>query len=277
MINSALLGLDGSAYCESALQVGIQWAKRSGASLTGLAVVDEPTICKPEPTGIGGSYYKKHRDESRLKDAERRVELFLEDFSTRCAKARIHGQALRKVGLPSDQLVAEAEDHDLLLLGQRSHFHFETQEDDDETLEVVLRRTSQPVVVVPVEQPASSDVVVAYDASPQATRALEAFERVGLFAGQTVHVVSVARDEGSAIRNSEEATQYLCGHGFTARARPLPQAKPVAEMLLEQVEEVGAGMLVMGAHRRSRLREALFGSTTRTILEKSQSMLFLHN
>ena len=78
MLRSVLVGVDGSAYSTAAVELGIQWAQRSGAVLVGLGVIDVPTICKPEPVPLGGSAYKVHRDASLLADASRKVGQFLE-------------------------------------------------------------------------------------------------------------------------------------------------------------------------------------------------------
>ena len=69
MLRVILVGLDGSAYSNAAIELGIRWAKKLDALLVGLGVVDEATICKPEPVPIGGSSYKQHRDEALVADA----------------------------------------------------------------------------------------------------------------------------------------------------------------------------------------------------------------
>jgi hypothetical protein len=58
MLKSILIGLDGSAYSTTALELGIRWARRFDALLVGLGVIDEPTIRGPEPVPLGGAYYK---------------------------------------------------------------------------------------------------------------------------------------------------------------------------------------------------------------------------
>src|SRR5262249_49486993 len=150
-------------------------------------------------------------------------------------------RVLEQVGLPSERILAEAEDFDLTLLGQQTYFHFETQTDPDETLEVVLRNSRRPVVVANEKLPESRSVLVAYDGSPPAVRALEAFQRAGLDQWQTVRVVSVARDPAEATRRAEEATRFLRFYDIPAEARSLSASRPVAELLLEQVEDVKAG------------------------------------
>jgi nucleotide-binding universal stress UspA family protein len=276
MLHNILIGLDGSPYGEVALECGIRWATRTGCVLIGLGVIDEPSILKPEPVGIGGSHYKQHSDQVRLNDAKCRVEAFLIRFVQQCAKAEVLYRALKETGDPAQRLLFHGEDIDLILLGQQTYFHFETQAMADGTLETVLRRSHRPVVAVPRELPRDGRVMVAYDGSRPAARALESFQSSGLGKGQEVHVVSVAADEKTAARRAEEGTKFLCFHGIEAQARPLPSAEAPAELLLRQASELDASMIVLGAYGRSRVSEFLFGSITRSILSRSNRILFMH-
>src|SRR5215831_16924636 len=69
MLRSILVGLDGSAYSATAVDLGIRWAQHSGAVLVGLGIIDAPTICKPQPVPLGASAYKVHHDATLLADA----------------------------------------------------------------------------------------------------------------------------------------------------------------------------------------------------------------
>jgi nucleotide-binding universal stress UspA family protein len=277
MVQSILIGLDGSPYCEAAVELGIRWARRTHAPLVGLGIVDEPTICKPEPTGIWGGTYKQQRDETLLRDARSRVDGFLERFSQRCAEGLIPCQALQQVGLPSECLLSEAEDRDLTLLGQRTYFHFATQTRPDETLGVVLHQCRRPVVAVPTELPESRTAVVAFDGRPASSRALETFQRAGLERWEAVRVVSVDRRPEVAARHAEEGARFLRFYDIPAEARPLPASRPTAELLLEQVRELGAGMLVMGAFEQHDRGKQLSGTTVRAVLDKVNVLLFVHH
>src|SRR5690349_12916355 len=73
MLRSVLVGVDGSEYSVAAVELGIQWARHSGAVLVGLGIIDAPTISKPEPVPLGGSAYKIHHDASLLADASHKV------------------------------------------------------------------------------------------------------------------------------------------------------------------------------------------------------------
>jgi nucleotide-binding universal stress UspA family protein len=47
MLRTILIGLDRSAYSETALEMALDWGRRFGAMLVGLAVIDEPVAPRP--------------------------------------------------------------------------------------------------------------------------------------------------------------------------------------------------------------------------------------
>ena len=104
-------------------------------------------------------------------------------------------RTLEDVGTPFVQILMEAQRYDLILLGRQTHFDYGSEGEPDETLGKVLPDSPRPGGRRAEDAPASGEaVVVAYDGSLQAARALYAFEASGLGAAREVHVVSVARD-----------------------------------------------------------------------------------
>ncbi|MDX8347210.1 universal stress protein [Cognatiyoonia sp. IB215446] len=62
--------------------------------------------------------------------------------------------------------------------------------------------------------------------------------------------------------------QYLMRHGTKSEVAVLAKTEPhVGDILLRRAKEVGAQMIVSGAYGHSRLREAVFGGATRSLLE----------
>ena len=59
MLRSILVGLDGSEHSDSALELGIRWARRFDALLVGIGVVDEPGIHGPEEYLVGEAYFRR--------------------------------------------------------------------------------------------------------------------------------------------------------------------------------------------------------------------------
>jgi nucleotide-binding universal stress UspA family protein len=275
MLTSILIGLDGSTYSNVAVELGIQWAKRFNALLVGLGIVDEPTICKREAVPLGGAVYKRERDERLLADGRRKVEEFLERFAAQCAAAGVAHREVEDVGMPYEEILRESHRYDLVLLGHETHFHFETSDAADETLWHVLRSESRPVVVAPAELQPGNSVVVAYNESPQADRALQAFQASGLDCGEEVYVTCVAEDEDQAAREADRGVAFLRSHDIRAVAVGRKPAGSVEQTILDEARARQARLLVMGACGHSRLREVLLGSVTKALLRGSTIPVFL--
>ncbi len=276
MLKSILVGLDGSAYSTSAVELGIRWARQFDALLVALGVIDEPTISRAEMVPLGASSFKQHRDEVVLARARREVEQFLEQFALRCAEAGVASKLLEDVGMPYDQILLEAQRYDLILLGQRTYFHFATEDDPCETLKKVLKSTPRPVVTVPEKLGDGTRVVIAYDGSLQAARALQAFQVSGLADSQEVHVVTVGDNRIEAARHADRAVEFLRFHDIKAQPHGL-EAAPAGEVILDQARQLDARLLVMGAYGQPTLREFFLGSVTRTALKTSTIPLFLYD
>jgi len=277
MARSILVGLDGSLNSAAAVDLGIRWAKHSNALLVGLGVVDEPEILQPVCMPLAGTASQERRDRTLLADARHKVENFLQDFSIRCADAGVSSKVLEDVGLPPDQIMLEAQRYDLILLGQQTYFAFETQSGADDTLREVVQQSPRPVVAVP-EQPASgSSVLVAYDGSLQAARALQAFQSVGTCGLHPVHVVSVLPDRTEAARCASRAVDFLGFHGVKTELHAIGSSQEPAQQILNLARQLNAGLVVMGACGQSGWKEVFFGSVTRTMLHDSNIPLFLYH
>lgn len=274
MLKSILIGLDGSQYSDVALELAIQWAKRCDAVLVGLGIVDEPTIRSHEAVPIGGDVFRIERDEDRIAEARAKVEQFLDSFNERCDQAGVSCKVIGEAGLPFEEILRESHRYDLVLLGHETHFHFETHEKADETLWRVLRKESRPVVIAPPELQPGSSVVLAYDESPQADRAMQAFQTAGLDFGEEVAVLCIGTTEEQAGDQAEEAVEYLQSHGIRAASCPRMSSAPTGRIILDEVRRRNARLLVMGVSKHSTLRDLLLGGVTKTVLRDSPVPVF---
>jgi len=282
MLRSILVGLDGSDYSQSAVNVGIYLARKTNALLVGLGVVDEPTIREAEPRLIGGGvpYAEPVFSRERLASARHEVERFLAQFTVRCAEAKVACKVLEDVGLPHEQIELQAQRYDVIVLGQQTRFHFETQEGYDDTVRRVLKNCPRPLIAVPKrldlhpEEPGHT-VMVAYDGSIQAARALHEFQNSGLAGVLPTVVVSVGSEHGEAARAAERAIDYLRFHDIKAEAQVVTSTEPPARVLLERAKKHRSALIVMGGYGQPVLREFFLGSVTRSLLSESPIPLFL--
>jgi nucleotide-binding universal stress UspA family protein len=278
-----LVGIDVSAHRESLTGLAVRWSRRFGARLVGLGIVDEPGIRAIEPAWpVGGTpgkdpvYYAGY--ESRLAGIHQDVDRVLADFQARCAQAEIDALTLKRVGSPATVLEQEAQVADLVLLPRGSRFRFTNRDHEpDDTVRKVLKNAPRPIVVVPATPVADGPIVIAYDGSLQAARALAAFEATGLGESGQVHIVCATTPGNGGAERAKRARQFLSLHKIEATVHMLESGGPPAPMILERVKQLGAGLLVMGAYGQPKLREFVIGSVTRTILEACPVPLLLYH
>jgi len=279
MIKSLLIGQDGTGDSHAVAELGLRWAKRFGALAVGLAVVDDTGIRTSQTLCFPGDRDRHWIDPAQpfLSGSRQRGEMILQQFARRCGEAGVACKTLEDVGTPYVQILIEAQGCDLILLGRKTHFDYGHEGEPDETPGKVIQDSPRPVVAVPETLGEGESVVVAYDGSLQAARALSAFEASGLGLSREVHVVSIAEGHKDAARHAERAVGFLRLHGIEAVAHPVDTHVPTAEAILHKARHLGAGLLVMGAYGQPVLREFFLGSVTRKVLEESPVPVFCYH
>ncbi len=178
-----------------------------------------------------------------------------------------------------EEAVARARCSDLIVLGPS-----EVDQPSGRRLSgQIIQGSGTPVLMVP-ERPALSTVgqrvLVAWNASPESIRAVRSALPI-LKAATSVEVLVILAGEPDASQPTpgQPLVDYLAQHGIAAavKAMNLDEVYGVGGSILARAEGTGADLIVMGAFGRSRLREAMIGSTTGTLLTRSAvSLLVSH-
>jgi len=279
MIKEALVCLESSPSSETATRLALSIAAEHGAPLVGLAIVDEPDIRAGAATGIGGASFKHERDEALVADARKRAADCLALFERRCREASVAARSLEVVGRPAASILAEMETRDLTIIGRDANFRFETESDDAATREAILHRASRPVLLVPenASVPLARNVVVAYDGSKAAKRAIASFAASGLARGHNIHVASVDDSGEQAWELATAGVNILVEAGIAAIPHNIVSALSNVEALFGFAKEINAGLIVMGAFAHSRIAHLFHGSVTRGVVERTTIPLYLQH
>ena len=116
--------------------------------------------------------------------------------------------------------------------------------------------------------------LIAWNGSTQAAQALRAALPLP-GGGRRVVLVAVGAEEEGAFSGTD-ALRYLSRHGIGAGLDVMDRGTaPIAERLEQEARSLDAGLIVLGAFGHGRLRETLFGGTTRDMLKNSQFPLLL--
>jgi len=283
LLKSLLIGLDGSTGRHAVLELGLRWAKQFDALAVGLGIVDEQALCMAGSPRFGGRLYWSLAARTQLEyHARHWADQVVEEFTCRCAEEGVKSRTLEDMGSPFIQILQEAREHDLVLLGQQSWLDSEGRAalglgEAGDTLDRVLQKSPRPVVAVPSIPNGGDAIVVAYDGSIQAAHTLDAFLESGLTDSHRVHVVSVSPDSRDAMRFADRAVSALRLHGIRAISHQLVTSVPPAEVILNELCYLEAGLLVMGAGGESAADELVLGSVTRSVLKASPVPVFCYH
>jgi nucleotide-binding universal stress UspA family protein len=139
------------------------------------------------------------------------------------------------------------------------------------TLESALFESGRPVLIAPPIAPRSlgKNVLIAWNCSTeQARTTADAMP----FLRQSDRV-TIATVEGATVAgpSGEQMARALKVNGVSAETVTLKSRKGGAgEVLLSKAEELGCDLIVKGAYTQSRLRQMIFGGTTRHILANAK-------
>ncbi len=279
MIKSMVVAVDTSESSVRAQAYAVTLAKRYNAELTGIAVLDTPWVTRPMAMPIGGGHYKDHRDEKMLAKQRSELDKRISEFRDYCRKEGVPARAVEVEGVPAEQIAHEADRHDLIIIGRDTNFHGVNGQDIGDEVEQLLRDNPRPVIMIPPNAPLpGKGVVVSFDGSIPASRAMQMFHLMGLGKGERIHVLSIDEDDDKAQLLAARGAAYFESHGVSVTKHALQASSEIAQTILNTVESMNAGMLVMGAFsNRSLWRQLIVGSVTKQLLRACPVPIFIHH
>ena len=279
MIKSIVVAIDSTESSKSAQTYAIALAKQYNAELTGIAVLDTPWVTRPMATPIGGGHYKDHRDEKLLAEHRHILDAQVSAFRDQCHKEGVSVRAMEVEGVPAEQIEHEADRHDLIIIGRDTNFHGVNGHDIGDEVQQLLKDNPRPIIVIPPKLPKNSKgVVVAFDGSLQASRAMQMFHLMGLRDQEAMHILSIDDDDEKAEMLAERGAAFFTSHGAEVTTHGLQATVEIAQVVLNTVESVNAGMLVMGAFgHHSLLHQLMVGSVTKQLIRSCPVPVLVHH
>lgn len=251
---------------ESRLQAALDLTRALDGHLTCLATITPPEALPEVYMAVGyDQLVAAERADTESNRARVEARLSVEDVRWNCIEVVAHPAAAiqQAIGLA-----------DIVVLNRKLD-RFALPDWLKVTSETIIA-SRKPVVAVPEEARGfvtSGPALVAWDGSVEAAAALRA--AVPLLQ-KAANVTLLEIDDGHIERQGEEAAAYLSRHGVHARlVRERCGDSDPAQLILDRAVASKPGYIVMGGFGRSRLREALFGGVTRTLLRSSPVPLVL--
>jgi nucleotide-binding universal stress UspA family protein len=209
-------------------------------------------------------------------DERRRGEAVLAAFRERAERERVRATAVFEAGLPASVLLARMRTADAIFIGKEGRG---ARGDVGSTARAVGYESVRPVFVAPRVAPRRpiERVLVAYDGSPQATRALrvaaEMAERGRADFRYVVVTIDERREPAEEIQRA--AFTYFRAHGIEPEGA-VRRGRPGAA-ILAAAEELRCDLVVAGSFGAARWREMLLGSVTLHLLRHATLPVLIHH
>jgi nucleotide-binding universal stress UspA family protein len=223
-----------------------------------------------------GDAFRVRRDNTLMEQAHARAQEELAEFTRRCRERGIDCETVVREGSVGEEISLAARTTDVVVAGHGGETEaFSPAREDLSVLDSVLTHAVQPTLVVPCCSPKPDLVVVAYDESVQAARAVHEFAMSGLWQDCPVQVISLGGDVSEVTDMSQRAAAYLRLHGYNAESKAIVAKHDTDTRILDFVNESGAGLLVMGAYGKPRWQEFFIGTVTRGVMRAIMTPVFL--
>jgi nucleotide-binding universal stress UspA family protein len=183
------------------------------------------------------------------------------------------GCVVRETGNPYDKLISVWRYNDLTVAGLRGLFEYGVVHEPDDILKRLISKGVRPILAVAREFRSVRRVLIAYDGSMEAAKALKRFVQMALWPDITMKIVCVDKPVDEANRLLIDAVQYCKVHGHVAEQERL-EGSP-RDTLLDHAASWEADLIVMGSSSRARLLQHLLGDTTLHAIRHAEIPLFL--
>ena len=270
-----LLGLDGSSHAEAAIEYACQIALNHNATITGVAIIDQPGIeSSSGPVPIGGAHYDIKLEDQLLEETQTKAKAILDNFARICDERKINAILHADTGSPVSELIEESKAHDFIVIGKQTSFEYDANETYG-TLERVLKNGLIPVLAVSDSVREINKILVAYDNSIPASKAVHMFLLLGIWNACDITLLTVNNDAAAA----QELVGNLGGFFESYGIKPTLATRSghPDTVVKSYIAENDIDMLVMGAYGRKSVREFFVGSVTYHLIHETEIPLFLYH
>lgn len=276
MIKSILLSVDGSVYTDAQVKHCIQLAKAFQAKITVLSIVDVRFFEWAVSMGTEGFVpvipSSVFRDESK-RMLESKADAVLKKCSSILKKEKISFGIEKIHGPPADIICEKSYLVDLLIIGARGEFAKWKSKFGGATLEAVVRQCNKPIFITPKSFRRISKLLVAYDGSNKANKALQLAGFLAEKLGIPATILTVSENRQVQNKYLEEAETYLSP--YEVETELIGVSGNPEKNIVKVAGEKDCDLIVMGAFGRTRIREAILGSTTEQVMRNTNVPVLL--
>lgn len=273
--------IDHSSHAEDVLAHGAWVARRLSATVEVLHAIEKPTaVTSTDHSGRLGVGQREtllrelaELDGQRNRLAQESGRHLLDEATTFLRQHGVDDVQQRLVhGSIADHVRDYGDDTRVIVIGKQGEG--DATHELGMNLERTIRASRRPVLVTagplqPVER-----AVLAFDGGETTGKAIAMLIHRPELIDAPIHLLMVGDRDARRARQLADAAERLRNNGYTVSEAIVPGTPE--EIIPQEVNRLGANLLITGAYGHSRIRTMIVGSTTTALLHKSRvSMLIM--
>lgn len=284
-MKSILLPLTAQSKAKSVLDIAVDIAKASNASLTGLFITPDPRTTIPYMGEGLTAEMIQDLCNAASEENDKQIANTLDLFETVLAHhgVKVTDEATRDPnscqarwlvcsGLISDHVGRRARTADIAICVKPTA----DSTDSQEVFHDLIYRSGRPVLMVPAETPATpgKHIMIAWNGRAEGARAIGAALPL-LRSAEKITLLQIGDPQGDR-PSVENASDYLRDHGLSSTIlNPTTTGGAIGEQILTIAATEKADMIVIGAYSHSRWREMILGGVTKHLVNHSNLPIFM--
>ncbi|VAX25030.1 hypothetical protein MNBD_IGNAVI01-2603 [hydrothermal vent metagenome] len=274
MLRRILVLLDNSVYTDSVIYYSCFVAKQQNAELRAGIFLDIPNI----DASIGRISNDKiiwdpGTDKTLVKSVKNTANHLKNKFINICNKMGVKYTFIEECCMPSSRIAAKANFYDLVVTGLKSEFRFDKKEYSSYFLKRILNNSITPVLAVPKFFKPIKNVLIAFDGSNSASRALQRFAHLANLNGQNIKLFMSTSGGDVKEEYIYEARDYLAAYG--AKNILLEWTVKPIHVALKDFYNFSPDLIVIGLHSKKFIVDYFIGSVTEQLIERDEIPLFI--
>lgn len=273
MIKRILIGLSGTPNTTAEVECAIDLAQAHQAQITAITVIDLARIANVGPVPMGAGTAAAELVQHRL-DAARTASRQAGDLvQSACDRAGIRCHLITEAGDPFEEVCSLWRYHDITVLSLRGLFEYGVVHDPLDMTVRIIGRGVRPIIAVGSQHRPVQRVLVAYNGSMEAAKALKQFVQFKPWPHVSVRIVAFEVSEDAAKPLLHDAAEYCLAHGLTVET--MHDQRETRHGLDHMITDWPADAVVMGSTARSRLFRHLLGDTALHMVKNANVPLFM--
>ncbi len=272
-----LVVLDHAEESASVQAYAIDLAQKFKVALSAIAVLDLPWLTAAQPEPLGGAGFKIKHDERMIRETRKQLDVLAQNFENHAKAAKINYSVIYAEGFPSIEIEKAALTHDLMIIGRKTDLHFQVEDATDFLMRTIAQDNPRPIISIEDKAQVDGNVLIAYDDSIQASKALHMFLLLGLGSGRKADILVMNESKKAATLIAERAKNMCELYGMSVETHLVLSEHSPEDMILKHSSDMKSSMIIMGAFGKNLLQKLIFGSCTQAVIKKSKIPVFIHH